>query len=317
MEERIARLLKGRGDDERGFSLLELLVGMMIVSILVATASHYFLHQRRKGWGAQVKASIRNMASAENSHVYAGGAFNFSVDLDDLWAQGYRYDTADVIPHVAVADRESFCIQVNSAHDPGIVSHFSSTVGYPQEGPATPESCGDLSGTGVYVTSGNGARDGVTTAGVRLASSDPGVPGIEASREEGSPPGSMTSGPPPGATTTAGTSSGTPTGTTTSTGGSTTTPGATGTTGTVVTGGATPGATPGGTTSEGTTTDDPTGPGAEDPCKHRHDPDGDSNGGVDAPGGSGGIDKADQDCNNGSGNDADGEDDNNAGGKNR
>ena len=45
--------------------------------------------------------------------------------------------------------------------------------------------------------------------------------------------------------------------------------------------------------------------------KSRSDPDGNSNGGVDRPGGSGGVDQHDQDGNNGCGNDDDFEDDNN------
>jgi hypothetical protein len=45
--------------------------------------------------------------------------------------------------------------------------------------------------------------------------------------------------------------------------------------------------------------------------RSRSDPDGMENGGADKPGGSGGIDKADQDGNNGCGNDDDFEDDNN------
>ena len=52
------------------------------------------------------------------------------------------------------------------------------------------------------------------------------------------------------------------------------------------------------------------GKGHNDDWQAQSDPDGDENGGVDQPGGSGGVNKADQDGNNGSGNDSDCEDDN-------
>jgi LPXTG-motif cell wall-anchored protein len=52
------------------------------------------------------------------------------------------------------------------------------------------------------------------------------------------------------------------------------------------------------------------GRGHNDKWQAQADPDGDENGGVDQPGGSGGVNKDDQDGNNGSGNDSDCEDDN-------
>lgn len=202
--EELTRILKRR-EDESGFTLLELLVAIVIISILAGIASQYYYHQRRKGWNAQAKAAVRNMAASQNSHVYTGGAVAYSEDLDDLWYEGFRYNTKNVIPHVAVADTQSFCVQVNSGRDPSIVWHFSSNVGYPEEGPATAQSCGDATGTGTYVTSGTGARDGVTSTGTQLASDDPGVPGVGVGRG-GDGDGSVASNP--GGSSSGGNSSG-------------------------------------------------------------------------------------------------------------
>ena len=299
--------------DERGFTLLELLVAVTIISILLAISAQAYYQQRRKGWMAQVKSSVRNMAGAENSHVYAGGFLSFAQDLDDLWEQGYRYSTDSVIPHVALATSQNFCIQVNSAHDPTIVWHFSSEVGYPQEGPATASSCGDLEGAGTYVASGSGERDGITSSGIQIADPDPGVPGGAKTGGGDDDPtgttGGSTTGTTGGSTTTdTSTSGGTSSvGTTDPTSG-TTPPDDGGSTGTGTGGGNNGGGNNGNGNGNGNSNND-------GPCKNQSDPDGDANGGADKPGGSGGTDQSDQDCNNGSGNDNDGEDDNNGGKK--
>lgn len=159
---------------QQGFTLLELLVGIVIVSILAAVATQYFLHQRRKGWVAQVRASTRHMAGAQNYFVFDEGASGFTDDLDDLYMVGYRWDDLSVRPYVALATNQTYCVQVHSAHDPSIVWHFSSNTGYPQEGPATPSDCGDPEVLGTYIAGfppANAGRDGVAGDGT-LASTD-------------------------------------------------------------------------------------------------------------------------------------------------
>ena len=173
---------------QHGFTLLELLIGIVIVSILMATAAQYFFHQRRKGWEAQVRASARHMAGAENYFVFSEGAPAFTSDLDDLYLVGYRWDDTSVRPYVALATNQTYCVQVHSAYDPTIVWHFSSTVGYPQKGPATPADCGDPEVLGTYIAGlppTSAGRDGVPSdvaAGTTVASNGgsgggSGVPG--------------------------------------------------------------------------------------------------------------------------------------------
>lgn len=189
---------------QQGFTLLELLVGVVIVSILLATASQYYFHQRRKGWVAQVRASVRHMAGAQNYFVFAEGAPTFTNDLDDLYLVGYRWDESSVRPYVALATSQTYCVQVHSAQDPTIVWHFSSTVGYPQEGPATPADCGDPQVLGTYIaglppeTLGRDGRPSAVASGSTTLAYDPTIPGAgaardgESSQEEGEfgPPGS-------------------------------------------------------------------------------------------------------------------------------
>jgi prepilin-type N-terminal cleavage/methylation domain-containing protein len=327
---------------QHGFTLLELLIGVVIVSILAAVATQYFLHQRRKGWVAQVRASTRHMAGAQNYFVFDGGASGFTNDLDDLYLIGYRWDDLSVRPYVALATNQTYCVQVHSAHDPSIVWHFSSNTGYPQEGPATPNDCGDPEVLGTYIAGlppASAGRDGVPSGpgdGSTVASTDgSGNTGSDTPPGGGSTGGGTTSDPgtdtPPstGSTGTGGTG-GAPdpggtggatdpgsggTGGTGGTGGSggTTDPGSGGSGGTSASGGS--GGTSGSSGSSGSGGSNGGSHGGGG-CKKddKNDPDGDENGGHDAPGGSGGT-SGSQDCNNGSGNDADGEDDNNGGGK--
>ena len=314
---------------QHGFTLLELLIGLVIVSILAAIATQYFLHQRRKGWVAQVRASTRNMAGAQNYFVFEEGASGFTDDLDDLYMVGYRWDDLSVRPYVALATNQTYCLQVHSVHDPSIVWHFSSNTGYPQEGAATPSDCGDPQVLGTYIAGlppASAGRDGVPGVGTVASTDGPGGAGSGSGTPMGEGAG--------GSTGTGGTGTGGPTGTfdpgssgapggpsdsgdpgTGSTGGSGGTTGSSGSgTGTNGGSGSCDGGTGGGGSSgpnhpSGKDRDTENG-GSGSQGNSGSDPDGDENEGSDKPGGGGGANSGDQDGNNGSGNDTDFEDDN-------
>lgn len=319
------RRLTSRVEDlrgaEHGFTLLELLIAIVVLSILMATATQYYFHHRRKAWEAQVRASVRNMAGAENYYVYNEGSPAYTKDLDNLYLAGYRWNESSVRPYVALATTQTFCIQVHSSHDPTIVWHFSSEVGHPESGPATPEDCGDPEVLGTYIAGlppASAGRDGVLSSpseGVSVAGMGwDESSGGDSSVEEGEfdPDG----GPATGTgdddddPTTTGSTPGYGTGATTS--------------GTVrgdTTGATTPtGCSRGGTGSgSSSSTDHPSGKdrdtengGSGDQGSSGSDPDGDENGGADKTGEGGGANTTDQDNNNGSGNDTDFEDDNRA-----
>lgn len=325
-------------------------MGIAIFAILVAIATSYMYEQRRKAWVASVKSAARALAVAENSWVYgegSGGSVTYTNDLDDLYYVGYRWDES-VVPHVALATAGTFCAQVQSRNDDSIVWHFSSQVGYIQEGPATAGDCGDALGAGSYAMPAQAARDGMTSTGVQVAW-DPASAG---GARQGSPyaapvgdgsssatsAGSTTSGTTTSGTTTSGTtgsgasgggasaggSGGDETGSGSAGGGN----GASGNSdrsgddgdrnGSGTASGGSGGTGTGGKAGSGGGGGTGGGGGKKAGCKkdgkNESDPDGDANGGADKPGGQGGEDKTDQDCNNGSGNDSDHEDDNNGGG---
>lgn len=304
MKKRFLERLDSLRTMQTGFTLLELLVALMVISILAAVATNYYYHQRRKAWVAQVHSSLRHMVEAENNFLYGLGAPAYSADLDDLYASGYRWGTDSVIPYVALATNTTFCIQVHSAYDPSIVWHFSSEVGRQQEGPATPMDCGDTEVLGTYLSGAphpSAGRDGrlsdlITGAdGSTVASFDTSTSGRTGEGDSGT--GSSNG-------STSGTQAGTDDADTSDA-----------TNGTNNEGNAQSGCDGGTTGDSSGVSNHPSGKDRSEDNgttqgKSDADPDGDENGGADKPGEGGGANSGDQDGNNGSGNDTDFEDDN-------
>ena len=65
----LARIRKAREEREGGFTLIELLVVIIIIGILAAIAIPVFLNQRKKGYDAQAKSDLRNLATQEETFL--------------------------------------------------------------------------------------------------------------------------------------------------------------------------------------------------------------------------------------------------------
>ena len=63
------RRFKEAEERETGFTLIELLVVIIIIGILAAIAIPVFLNQRNKGYEAQARADLRNIATAEETYL--------------------------------------------------------------------------------------------------------------------------------------------------------------------------------------------------------------------------------------------------------
>ncbi len=66
---------------EKGFTLIELLVVIAIIGILAAIAIPQFAAYRRRGYDADVKSNLKNLATTEEAYfvdndIYTGGAGN-------------------------------------------------------------------------------------------------------------------------------------------------------------------------------------------------------------------------------------------------
>uniref|UniRef100_UPI0035657EBE prepilin-type N-terminal cleavage/methylation domain-containing protein n=1 Tax=Nocardioides sp. TaxID=35761 RepID=UPI0035657EBE len=63
----IARLQKSMNEKDKGFTLVELLVVIVIIGILAGIAIPLFLSQRKKGVDAGVKSDLKALATIEET----------------------------------------------------------------------------------------------------------------------------------------------------------------------------------------------------------------------------------------------------------
>src|SRR6195952_1245880 len=115
-----ARIRPAREEGEGGFPLIELLVVIIIIGILAAIAIPVFLNQRKKGYDAQVKSDLRNMATAEETYLTDGDAYldgTPATVVSGLLNSGFKQSSTVVIDQVlartsgtGTTKSGSFCI---------------------------------------------------------------------------------------------------------------------------------------------------------------------------------------------------------------
>ena len=125
----LARMRKAMEEKDEGFTLIELLVVIIIIGILAAIAVPVFLNQRKKGWDAQAKSDLKNMATAEETWLTDKG--EYSAAVADLTSVGFK-QSADTSAHSAAIDTTksaSYCLSVTSKST--TVWYYSSAAGTP------------------------------------------------------------------------------------------------------------------------------------------------------------------------------------------
>jgi len=109
-------------EKDQGFTLIELLVVIIIIGILAAIAIPVFLNQRKKGWDAQAKSDLKNMATAEETYLTDNGVYTVATSsaLTPLTNAGFK-SSADVTGHTAAVftggnggASAGYCLQVTS-----------------------------------------------------------------------------------------------------------------------------------------------------------------------------------------------------------
>ena len=128
----LARLRKSMDEKDQGFTLIELLVVIIIIGILAAIAIPVFLNQRQKGWDAQAKSDLKNMATAQETYLTDSGAYTSSVPA--LQASGFK-TSANVNAHTATGlSGTSYTLSVCSQSN--FTWSYSSATGIPVKGAA-------------------------------------------------------------------------------------------------------------------------------------------------------------------------------------
>ena len=127
---------------EAGFTLIELLVVILIIAILAAIAIPVFLRQREKAWQDQVQSTLKNAATAQESHLTEPDSTTYATTIAMLTTQGFRPPAASDVAFgntdITIDGATSYCMEAVSAHKADIDYTYKSEDGRPTEGLTCP-----------------------------------------------------------------------------------------------------------------------------------------------------------------------------------
>jgi type IV pilus assembly protein PilA len=136
------------GTSERGFTLVEVLVVIIVLGVLAAIAVPTFLGQRRRGWEAAAQSDLKNLVIAvesmgighDGSYAAADGldAADTAATLRPLTTEGFHQ--TDGVDWSIMADDHAFCVTANHTNG-GSFFRFHSSDEQLRTFDAAPELC--------------------------------------------------------------------------------------------------------------------------------------------------------------------------------
>ena len=132
----LARIRKAQ-ENEGGFTLIELLVVIIIIGILAAIAIPTFLRQREKGYRADMKSALKNLATAVESAATETGGNYSTIPTGAVTAastlvttEGFKFSST-LTPTVVGVSASSYCLSATDSRLTGVTYYYSSMVGAP------------------------------------------------------------------------------------------------------------------------------------------------------------------------------------------
>jgi type IV pilus assembly protein PilA len=114
-----------RGDD-RGFTLIEVLIVIIIIGILAAIAIPVFLNQRQKAYNTQAMSDLRNLASFEE--MYLTDSSSYGTGAQVLAAEPRMTHSSNVaLRVVSYTGAAGYCLSATTLS--GVTWYYDSEAG--------------------------------------------------------------------------------------------------------------------------------------------------------------------------------------------